>query len=195
MAHGESISSIHIWQTTAATNPAPPATAAPPTHPHGQRQPADTSQPGASDASQVQTGLHNSAEPSPVAARIAALQQLEQQQQAQQQQQQGQQPEQQQQQQQEQQQQQPAAEGRVHCDTEQVADSGVEEAECVYIVVGSRDRRLQWNPCKGRMLLLQLVHSEPGMICWFVEPCDACLSLGHWLTHAGCMTARKTGLG
>ena len=171
MAHGESISTIHIWQTTAAPNPAPPASAAPFTHPCDQRQPADTSQPGASDGSQVPSRLHSSAEPSSVAARVAALQQLEQQQQEQQQQQgqqqQGQQQEHQQQQeqhqQQEQQQQQPAAEGTVRCDPEQVADSGVEEAECVYIVVGSRDRRLQWNPCKGRMLLLQLVHSEPGM--------------------------------
>lgn len=33
----------------------------------------------------------------------------------------------------------------------------------VYILVSTKDRRLQWNPCKGRILLLQLSNSEPGM--------------------------------
>lgn len=33
----------------------------------------------------------------------------------------------------------------------------------VYIVVSTKDRRLQWNPCKGRILLLQLSNSDPGM--------------------------------
>lgn len=163
MANGESISTIHIWQTTKSSRRSVTLIAWSPEQSLKRPEPTEAP-PADAQAGQIHERRHSAVGFIRLESSRPDLLQRLQQQQQQQQPQQHQQTQQQPLQQQQQQQNEPET---ATLASEQIPQDPVDEEECTYMVVGTRDRRLQWNPCKGRLLLLQLANSDPGMSSFF----------------------------